>query len=684
MLEALPHYLSDFQWEALRGTLMGDGALSPTRSGHGPGSATATARSRRRYADWKASLFSNLGASRHVRADGVVTYDFSRCPNWPRLRQGGLRRQGRRSSSDDYLKRLTPLSLALWYMDDAQFHHPFEGPAEADAGLTGPAPRSASRHGADDARAARGATWPTPGGSGRKLISSRSREEGRPRLHQRRDGEVPRPDRAVRAPEHGVQAATAIPGPLRASSRCSRPCATSSWRCRSTDIHVKPPTRSMHRFDIEVEDSHNYLVDGVVVHNSPEVTPGGRALKFYSSVRLDIRRIEAIKDGADVVGNRTRVKVVKNKCSAPFKQAEFDIMYGKGISREGSLLDVAVELGFVKKSGAWFTYEGEQLGQGRENVKTFLVENPQLMAEIDDRVRECLAPKDDADATPAEGVTRSRRRPDLARLLSSHPAPTHIRSLRAVPPLPRATVRSASRPDHNGAVPAGEWKRRVYRVLDRVVPTVPFRYLPPKQSVRMAFNVILDREPDPVGGAEYTQKLADGELSRHGVAEALAHSEEFRRRVPIGNVLLSMHVSRSEFVAGLPRAARILDLGRDAPGPARRGAGAPGLPLSLRAPGGGRPAGRGARRDLPGWFERRAGALRARAGGVRLPLHGRPRAATTTARSTSSTAASRLSTSARPTGTGGAGGVPGAGAGRLVLPRHAQRSGVAAALRRAR
>ena len=124
-----------------------------------------------------------------------------------------------------------------------------------------------------------------------------------------------------------------------------------------------------------------------VMYGSPEVTPGGRALKFYSSVRLDIRRIESIKDGTDVVGNRTRVKVVKNKVSSPFKQAEFDIMYGQGISREGSILDVAVELGFVKKAGAWFTYEGEQLGQGRENVKTFLRESPQLMAEIDQRVR---------------------------------------------------------------------------------------------------------------------------------------------------------------------------------------------------------------------------------------------------------------------------------------------------------
>jgi recombination protein RecA len=124
-----------------------------------------------------------------------------------------------------------------------------------------------------------------------------------------------------------------------------------------------------------------------VMFGSPETTPGGRALKFYSSVRLDIRRIESIKDGAEITGNRTRVKVVKNKVSAPFKQAEFDIMYGRGISREGSLLDVAVDLGIVKKSGAWFTYEGEQLGQGRENVKTFLSENLDLVVEIMEKVK---------------------------------------------------------------------------------------------------------------------------------------------------------------------------------------------------------------------------------------------------------------------------------------------------------
>src|SRR4029453_8239076 len=125
-----------------------------------------------------------------------------------------------------------------------------------------------------------------------------------------------------------------------------------------------------------------------VMFGSPETTPGGRALKFYSSVRLDIRRIESIKDGAEVTGNRTRVKVVKNKVASPFKQAEFDIMYGRGISREGSLLDVGVDLGIVKKSGAWFTYEGEQLGQGRENAKTFLAENVDLMVEISEKIRQ--------------------------------------------------------------------------------------------------------------------------------------------------------------------------------------------------------------------------------------------------------------------------------------------------------
>ena len=129
-----------------------------------------------------------------------------------------------------------------------------------------------------------------------------------------------------------------------------------------------------------------------VFFGTPETTTGGKALKFYASIRLDVRRIETLKDGQEAVGNRTRVKVVKNKMAPPFKQAEFDIIYGVGISREGSLIDLGVEVGVVKKSGAWYTYEGDQLGQGKENSRNFLIDNPDLSNEIEKRIREHYVP----------------------------------------------------------------------------------------------------------------------------------------------------------------------------------------------------------------------------------------------------------------------------------------------------
>jgi recombination protein RecA len=127
-----------------------------------------------------------------------------------------------------------------------------------------------------------------------------------------------------------------------------------------------------------------------IVFGNPETTTGGNALKFYASVRLDIRRTGSIKNGQDVVGNRTRVKVVKNKMAPPFKEAEFDIMYGEGISTVGDLLDIGAETGIIEKSGAWYSYEGERIGQGRENVKNFLKDNPEICAAIDQRVRESV------------------------------------------------------------------------------------------------------------------------------------------------------------------------------------------------------------------------------------------------------------------------------------------------------
>ena len=133
-----------------------------------------------------------------------------------------------------------------------------------------------------------------------------------------------------------------------------------------------------------------------VFYGNPETTPGGRALKYYASVRLDVRRQEAIKSGTEIVGNKTRVKVVKNKVAPPFKEAEFDIMYGEGISKEGNILDVAIAYDIIQKSGAWFSYNGERLGQGRDNVRKYMTENPEFTQDVERLIREKMSPKKDA------------------------------------------------------------------------------------------------------------------------------------------------------------------------------------------------------------------------------------------------------------------------------------------------
>jgi len=152
-----------------------------------------------------------------------------------------------------------------------------------------------------------------------------------------------------------------------------------------------------------------------VMFGSPETTTGGRALKFYASVRLDVRRIETLKDGQDAVANRTRVKVVKNKVAPPFRQAEFDIVYGHGISREGGLIDLGVEHGFVRKSGAWYTYENGQLGQGKENARTYLKDNPDIANEIEKKIKEKLGvgPRLDAPAVDAKPAADAAEAADV-------------------------------------------------------------------------------------------------------------------------------------------------------------------------------------------------------------------------------------------------------------------------------
>jgi recombination protein RecA len=398
VLQSVPHFLSDFQWEVALGGLMGDSALSPTRSGHGASLRWGHGAKQEEYCDWKAGLFDNIGVSRSTNERGDVCCDMKPLHELAELRRA-VYVDGKKVFGCDYLKQLTPLSLAIWYMDDGTF-------ALRAKGL-----RQRTREGSGRSEICIEAmetttrvrlveylrdTWgisPKLIDRGGKAVLSFAKDETA-KLH------------ALIAPfVHPSMAYKLLPS-YRGRFGVEPVVAPMRYELVPlpiTSVATKPPTRSMHRFDIEIEGTHNYFVDGVMVHNSPETTPGGRALKFYSSVRLDIRRVETIKDGAEMIGNRARVKVVKNKVAPPFKQAEFDIMYGKGISREGSLLDVGVDLGIVKKSGAWFTYEGEQLGQGRENAKQFLADNLDMMVEISEKIR-ALVGIDDASGEDGEVV----------------------------------------------------------------------------------------------------------------------------------------------------------------------------------------------------------------------------------------------------------------------------------------
>jgi recombination protein RecA len=338
------------------------------------------------YLDWKVSLLGNIKHARTANAKGAVFADFTPLPELAELHDAVYFGDGKKHLSWDYLKALTPLALAVWYADDGGFTVRSKGVQERARGGSGRieirveamSPGSRERlvqylrdtHGLDVGLRASGARgmavlkFTTPASAKfQKLVA--------PYIHPSMEYKLLPGLRGQFQVEPEFATAELVPRPA-----------------RILDIHVKPPTRSMNRFDIEVEGGHNYFVDGVMVHNSPETTTGGKALKFYASVRLDVRRIETLKDGNEPVGNRTRTKVVKNKMASPFKQAEFDILYGIGISREGSLIDLGVEQSIVRKSGAWYTYEGDQLGQGKENARKFLIENPDLADEIEKKIRE--------------------------------------------------------------------------------------------------------------------------------------------------------------------------------------------------------------------------------------------------------------------------------------------------------
>jgi recombination protein RecA len=402
---AEPWRLSGQQMELILGALMGDGNLSPTprgrsgtrfRMGHGAKQAA--------YLDWKVSLLGNIGCALSSNAKGAVFADLTPLPELAELREAVYFGDGKKHLSWEYLKALTPFALAVWYMDDGCFTVRSKGVQERTQGGTGRieicvqamSPGSRERL-ADYLRDTHQLNV--------KVVTRGSRSQA---ILQFTTAASEKFQKLVAPYIHPSMEYKLLPR-FRGQFRVEPEFVPAEMRlvpARILDIHVKPPARSMNRFDIEVEGSHNYFVDGVMVHNSPETTSGGRALKFYASVRLDVRRIETLKDGTEAVGSRTRIKVVKNKCSPPFKVAECDIIFGTGISREGGLIDLGVEQSIVRKSGAWYTYEGDQLGQGKENSRNFLRDNPDLANEIEKKIKEKLGigPRVDAEAAPAAGA----------------------------------------------------------------------------------------------------------------------------------------------------------------------------------------------------------------------------------------------------------------------------------------
>lgn len=384
VLLPLKHYLSDQQRQLVLGGLMGDGALSPLpkkgrgpvmksryRFGHGPKQDD--------YAAWKAVLLAGVPYSMSPHSKGGLMVETTPLAELHELREA-VYIGGKKVFSWDYLKELTPFALAIWYLDDGSFAvRRKDGSAGRSDICVQAMEKGTQRRLVATLRETYGLSCKLIDRAGKAVIVFD--RDGTEALHALIAPYVPECMEYKLLQHHRGQGQVAIEPAVERFELVALPIL---------DIHVKPKTRSMRKFDIEVEGHHNYLADGVMVHNSPETTPGGRALKFYSSVRLDVRRIEAIKDGTDNVGNRVRVKVAKNKVAPPFRQAEFDVMFGEGISREGSLLDVAVEEGVVKKSGAWFTFDQDQLGQGREKAKQFLRENPEVAMQLQAKVFEAV------------------------------------------------------------------------------------------------------------------------------------------------------------------------------------------------------------------------------------------------------------------------------------------------------
>jgi recombination protein RecA len=377
--------LSDDQWQVVLGGAFGDGSLRMTgthtahfRVGHGE--------AQKDYLRWKHAMLAPF--SRPLAPTGRgLGFDTLGMPALADLCREYHDAARGRIATRAVLDRLDARGLAVWYADDGSFAGSFARWGKGKAVLYNKALRGESRGHVAAMFERLGLGCPRDDGRGfwlsgeqtarfHALIAPYVHPSMDYKLHPSLRGRFAWHQEAADAEES--EAALGARRRLRAVS------------ARVLKRYVKPLDRNAYRFDLEIEGHHTYLVDGVVVHNSPETQPGGRALKFYASIRIDVRRQDAIKQGTESLGVRTKAKVVKNKLAPPFREAEFDMIYGEGISKSGTVLDAGVEQEIIEKSGTWYTYKSERIGQGRENAKRWLQENPVALGELEAKVREML------------------------------------------------------------------------------------------------------------------------------------------------------------------------------------------------------------------------------------------------------------------------------------------------------
>jgi len=391
VLAAVKQYaLSDDQLKLILGSLLGDGSLRYA-SEHNVSFRVGHGERQREYCEWKRSMLTPFAHKIAPTGNGIG-FDTIPMRQLAWLHEAVYATTGGRTVSDALIEQLDERAIAAWYQDDGTF-----GGNYARWGHGKPSIACAGLCDADkDRLAARcealGMGRPTVSGHSLLFSGERARmfhEKIAPYVHPSMQYKLHPSVRgrfAWDAPQSGdfrsdIASRTSLrPAAMKVVRRYRKPNPPAQ--------HQRPS--KTHRYDLQIEGNHTYLADHVVVHNSPETQPGGRALKFYASQRLDIRRIETLKDGTEAVGNRVRVKVVKNKVAAPFRQAEFDIEFGKGISTSGCLLDLGIEHNVVVKSGSFFSYNGERLGQGRNNAKGFLDEHLEIAKEIEGKIYTAL------------------------------------------------------------------------------------------------------------------------------------------------------------------------------------------------------------------------------------------------------------------------------------------------------